>query len=333
MNSRQALEERLADLFERQAAALPAAAAPQEPPLPPFPTPSRVPARRRSRRRRAMAVAAVAAVSAVLVALVGLSSRGSDDAERRTTDRADAVDSRPVRAETNRVSFHADSVVIDAGETTFRTAEPIAVSGDPGTPEYTTLELEWFENGEEMRLYVFFTSDGREWWANEIQTYDGRPSERVDWITYTGPFFRTPLGQPFVGDLDITSSQGEVSGRLQLSGLRLEAFRPPAGCDASGAQFVVETDARRVEMVASPDSAFAFSVTVYDAPSCSPLPDDRFTYQWTADDPTLLNVTSDGARVELNASRPGQTALRLRVTDTTSGAAVGDAVVEVVARA
>ena len=46
--------------------------------------------------------------------------------------------------------------------------------------------------GVEMRLNIYFASDGHDWWANEIRTYNGKSPG--DWIEYTGTFFRTPLG-------------------------------------------------------------------------------------------------------------------------------------------
>ena len=142
-----------------------------------------------------------------------------------------------------------------------------------------------------------------------------------------------PVGQSFTGDLDVTASEGGIAGRLRLTDLKLEAFRPPAGCRDARGPFTIEADTDRVDMVAAPEAGYVLSVTVYDSSSCTALPADRFTYEWTADDPSLLQVTSDGERVELAATRSGRTALRVRVQETGTGTAAGDTVIDVVASA
>lgn len=193
---------------------------------------------KRSRRRWPIVAVPAAAVVGVVVAVV--TNLGSTPADRLVTSPADeetpapkaitttttAVDHRAMSASlfhavTGHAALESTGVAIEAGGQRFQAHAPIDVHSDPGQPNaYTTLEITWTEHDVEMRLYLYFASDGQDWWATEIRTYNG--ASPGDWITYTGEFFRTPLGQPFAGDVDLRSDDG--SGRLQLPGLRLRAF-------------------------------------------------------------------------------------------------------------
>jgi hypothetical protein len=101
------------------------------------------------------------------------------------------------------------------------------VSSDPGDPNYQTLELTWTEHGVEMRWYVYVRSDGLEWWSDEMRTYDG--SAAGEWVTFTGDFFRSPLGEAYTGELDVTAADHGVTSRLRVGGLTLAAFRDGVG--------------------------------------------------------------------------------------------------------
>ncbi len=94
------------------------------------------------------------------------------------------------------------------------------VHSDPGSPDYTTLELEWEENDREMRFYAYFSADAKSWWADEIRTYDGQVD--ADWLWYTGPFFKSPIGQPFKGDVDLMNDKSDrIRGEIHIHGLTL----------------------------------------------------------------------------------------------------------------
>ena len=59
--------------------------------------------------------------------------------------------------------FRADNFRIVANGKTFyaNVSSPISVRSDPGSPAYTSLEVIWQENGVEMRLFIYFNSDGQ----------------------------------------------------------------------------------------------------------------------------------------------------------------------------
>lgn len=109
----------------------------------------------------------------------------------------------------------------------------VALHSDPGNPTFRTLEATWEEGSSEMRLFLYLAADEHSWWVRELRAYDGQPTP--DWITYPGPLFEAPLGQPYGGDVMLKSSQGSVTGRLEIGGMTLSApdFGPgtgPAAC-------------------------------------------------------------------------------------------------------
>ena len=97
----------------------------------------------------------------------------------------------------------------------------VDVHSDPGDAKYQTLELTWHENGVEQRWYIYFASDGKDWWATEMRTYDG--SAEGEWVYFTGARFRTPLGSAWSGDLDLTPA---ITASRATSGCRSLTCRP-----------------------------------------------------------------------------------------------------------
>ena len=126
------------------------------------------------------------------------------------------------------VDLAADAFSIEANGLVFTTEgiEP-QVHSDPGGPDYWTLEVEWTEQDLEQRLFLYFGSDGTDWWVDEIRTRDGY--DPAEWIYAYGPFFTTPLGQTYEGDVRIDllgegrpgDDANRVPGVLSIEGMRL----------------------------------------------------------------------------------------------------------------
>lgn len=126
------------------------------------------------------------------------------------------------------VDLAADAFSVEANDLVFTTegAEP-QVHSDPGGPDYWTLEVEWTEQDLEQRLYLYFGSDGTDWWVDEIRTRDGY--DPAEWIYAYGPFFTTPLGEAYEGDVRIDllgegrprDAGSRVPGVLTVEGMRL----------------------------------------------------------------------------------------------------------------
>jgi hypothetical protein len=129
---------------------------------------------------------------------------------------------------TRVVELEAASFEVSANGLTFTSqgTQP-SVGSDPGGPEYWTLEVEWTEQGLEQRLYLYFASDGTDWWVSEIRTRDGY--DPAEWIYAYGPFFQRPLGEVFEGDVTIEligqgrpgDEASRVPGTLTIEDMRL----------------------------------------------------------------------------------------------------------------
>lgn len=128
------------------------------------------------------------------------------------------------------VQLNANSMRLVAGDTVFTGWGPMLdIGSDPGDATYRTLEVRWVEQGVEQRVNLYLAADETHWWVDLIRTYDG--SAEGDWIGYRGPLFRTPVGEPFYGDVHLVSDDGPVRGELEFDGLLL---RPRFHLDFGG---------------------------------------------------------------------------------------------------
>jgi hypothetical protein len=272
------LETHLRDLFERQADSMPVGTRAWDDQVA---TVSTIVERRRSRAALAAVVATAAAV-ALVVGIVAIAP-GNDVSVGGQPGAGGAV-----QFHTPQVSLTADDLTIEAGGRTYAPADKtVDVHSDPGTKRYQTIELIWNEQGVEMRLFMYFTSDGHDWWSNEIRTYNGRAEG--DWISYTGTFFRTPLGQAFTGNVDLAGTEG--SGHLHLANARLEPFLTPAVCDHPTAKYAISRTYDHAD-IAQGVSGFAFStMPLLDTATCTPVDDPHdFSYEWEITNPAVALI-------------------------------------------
>lgn len=182
---------------------------------------------------------------------------------------------------TPTVSLSADSISVIDGDRSF-TPTDAQVHSEPSGDKHATLEIIWTESGAEQRIFIFFTSDGTNWWAQEIRTYDTSSGE-PDWHQpiATGTFFSSPLGSAFTGDLDLPN--------LRITGMTLQAFLPPAACEAPTAP--VALIAEYPEIVASPGLVGA-SLQLIDTATCTGIPVANYTFEYTTDDPTIATASA-----------------------------------------
>jgi hypothetical protein len=136
----------------------------------------------------------------------------------------------PIDWDSGSVRLQADSLRVEAIGT-FRgqpdTVDGVAVieiESDPASPTSRTLEVDWQEQGVPMRLVIDFAADEAHWWVTRMFTYDGSRDGR--WIDYPGVRFRTPLGESFVGRVEVTGTGTFAPGTLRIEGMRLTAFVP-----------------------------------------------------------------------------------------------------------
>jgi len=156
---------------------------------------------------------------------VSLTVTGKDgsDAETKTVY-VNVSSLNSVSWDTGYVSLEADDFYIVAnGEYFYADVIDVSVSSDPGSLTYCSLELEWEENGVEMRLFIYFYANQSYWWSDEIRTYNGQVDS--DWIYYTGMFFKTSIGTAFTGDVDLQSDDdNDYEGEIHFENLTLQAF-------------------------------------------------------------------------------------------------------------
>lgn len=203
------------------------------------------------------------------------------------------------------VRLQAAELTVDTGARIYSpTGDEVTASGDPGSPPtgnergYTTLELTWFEHDVEMRINLYFASDGTDWWVTEIRTYDG--ADPGEWITMLGEYVRTPVGQPFLGDLD--------AGPLHIGGAVLGGFLPRlSSCDGSGrpGQLLLElSGARPVAGAITPGvtASYATTVALLDASTCEPTEPENVQFRAAVTDPDV--ATADHEDLTFDPSRP-----------------------------
>jgi hypothetical protein len=170
-------------------------------------------------------LAAAAALVLVVGGLVALTHRSADSpvAEPGTSGPKFSFI-------TQQVSLTADDFWIEVGGKRFTSVgAKVELNTDPGDATYQTLELVWTEHDVEMRVNIYFQAAGKQWSSDELRTYNG--NAQGDWVTFTGDFFRSPLGSPFTGDFDQTATEKGVTSHMHLAGMRLQAFldRGPGG--------------------------------------------------------------------------------------------------------
>lgn len=140
-----------------------------------------------------------------------------------TSPEVSVIIGNQVSWQTDRVSLEADHFFLIADNDTFYANVPnVNVDFDPGDSSYCSLEIEWEENGIEMRLFIYFQADGANWWSDELRTYNGQPVG--SWIYYTGEFFNSELGTAFTGSVELESDIGNYAGKIHLDNLTLQAF-------------------------------------------------------------------------------------------------------------
>lgn len=133
------------------------------------------------------------------------------------------------------VTFEARDFTIRTNGLTFKPRKPLWTTGWHGprtirdVPRTATIQSEWRDKGRPMRLWLRLATNGRHWWVNEIQTYDG--TRQPEYLSYGGLKQQTltPVGEAFRGTLTAQATGGYRSGRvpgasIRIEGMRLEAF-------------------------------------------------------------------------------------------------------------
>ena len=194
---------------------------------------------------RAMATSVVAFLLVIFTGTLAawLLSGGSDPAGLGSGASPRGSAGVPVHWQTDAVDLQADafSLAVNGLVFTIDGTEP-TVQADPGSPGSPVLELAWVEHGVKQRMVWSFFHDDSDWWVGEIRAYDGFADGQ--WVRADGPFFESPLGEAYAGDVRIElvgegrpEDPGKhVPAELALDGLRLSVPLPGvAGSAAANA--------------------------------------------------------------------------------------------------
>lgn len=136
----------------------------------------------------------------------------------------------PIIWKTEHAFLQADSfMIVSEGEVFVGNSDKFSVKSDPptsGDPNYTTLEVMWAENDQEMRFFAYFYKDLNTWWTNNLRTYDSA-NVNPDWILFNTagiPFFQGIINEPYSlhGDMVITSA--DQRSKIYFKNVRVQAF-------------------------------------------------------------------------------------------------------------
>ena len=252
-------------------------------------------------------------------------------AQRRTDNSATEAPAAATgfHFETTTVLLDAASVEVTVADKSFVPPSDVVVEGDPGLGnEYTTLELTWHDQGVEQRIYIYFTSDGTNWWANQINTYDGQVNG--EWVEQQGEFFKSPLGGAYAGDLDLPN--------LKIRDMRLEAFRRPSACDSPTGPVALIANYPKIDSFVG---GYGATLKLVDPTTCQPVAVSNYTFEYRSDDPTIATLSPDQpnipdypptlTRVGLDLVAPGSTVIHVVAKDQ-AGTVVGTAEMHITVR-
>ena len=285
-----------------------------------------------------------AAVVLVVVGGLALAQRRSSDAPAASSS-AQPGSSAALSFETPTVRLSADKIEFGVGDSVF-TPTAFTVNSDPGNAESTSLELSWIVGDTEQGINMHFASDGVSWWADGIRTYDAA-GEAPD--SHEGQrWFTSSLGTAWSGDLNLPN--------LRITNLTVEAFMRPASCDNPTSPIAVVAAYPTIDGVAGEGLGFRGRIDLIDTVTCTPVDPSPYTFTAIVDDPSIAAIIGinellptpttipggqpDGAEAvpeqfgsfELRFLKPGQTTLRVTVTDN-AGTVIGTTTTPITLRA
>ena len=284
------------------------------------------------------------AAAVVLIAVGGLAlmRRGNPEAPLDSaSEQPAAPPEAPFVFETPTVRLSADSIEVTVGGNVYVPTDA-TVHSDPGSGEYTTLELTWVQDGVEHRLYIYFTSDGTNWWADAIRTDASTPDE---WISSAEGerWFTSALGTAWTGNVELPN--------LRITNMTLEAFLRPAACDNPTSPIAVVSAYPTIDGFAFEGSGFGGRIDLIDTATCTAIDAAPYIFTATVDDTSIAIVSDEGpvpsttiveggpvgtdptpgelfGRIDLKFVAAGETTLRVTVTDA-SGTVIGTVAVPV----
>ncbi len=216
------------------------------------------------------------------------------------------------------VSLDADDFYITANGQRFTASDSkISIHSDPGNPQYTTLETVWDENNQEMRLFIYFRSDGSKWWAYEVRSYGGpEPGKWVYHHDANNPgekIFTNSLGQPAIHSVSHLTPTGESQNlspqnyNIHFENLKLQPFlsrvSPIPTPRASCAPRPTCLDANPACLLAPAPGTIFCPSSPRPSPTPAPTPKPTISLQIQLDMPGRDNKTIPGTLYGLETSQ------------------------------
>ncbi len=209
--------------------------------------------------------------------------------------RASANPVNPVIWKTAYNEFSSSDFYIQIADERFLGSDNARVSSDPGM-ERTTLELEWVENGVQMRLYFYFKKvENGMWRMYDLRTYN---AEGTDWIGY--PSY-DELGNPvesLVGQRNYAYERTFLSkdgkARIYCKECSITAFIsnvPPPSVYGYILDFRIGIPQNEtITITNDPNTGYGVNAVLLDSSGEVVKDQSDFSYHWSAENESILAI-------------------------------------------
>lgn len=334
MNKLDNTERALTELFARQAERVPVRtrAFPDDAPRSGAP---------RSPRLRPVFVGVALATAVVIVAVaIGVWRQPSDRVDP-TQPREPAVRvGAPLHARTDRADLTVDDYLVTAGGKRFTgVGLTNSARSDPGEATSWDLGLGWGHGDFVETFSLNFTSDGRDWWVDEIRAtppqanYAKPPGPAPGEVSFHGEYFRSPLGEPFTGDLDLVDPATGL--QVHMGGIRLSVSPQRLDCTGLARPYAVRDNFNGSTIHLHVGSTIGDELQLLDTDVCAIAPqNNRANFTYVSEDPSIAEFLPGdcavlipgkckrGVIAEKRGLRPGRTVITVTARDGVSGGVI-----------
>lgn len=203
----------------------------------------------------------------------------------------------PVIWKTAYNEFSSSNFYIQIGETQFLGAGNVRVHSDPGI-DRSTLELEWTENGIQMRLYFYFEKiENGMWQMYDLRTYNAKGS---DWIYYkvadaNGNPVKSLVGQRDYRDERVFLSE-DGSAKIYCKDCSITAFIsnvPPPSVYGYILDFRIGVPQNETITISNdPSTGYGVNAVLLDSSGNVVMNQSDFSYTWKSENESILAITA-----------------------------------------
>ena len=194
-----------------------------------------------------------------------------------------------------------------------------------------------------------FSSDAQDWWVDEIRAsppqanYAKPPGPTPGDVSFHGEYFRSPLGEPFTGNLDLVDPTTGL--QVHMGGIRLSVSPQRLDCTGLARPYAVRDNFNGSTINLDVGSTIGDELQLVDTGVCTLAPqNDRANFTYVSQDPSIAEFLPGdcavlipakcerGVIAEMRALRPGRTVITVTVRDGVSGAFITRSDLSVVVR-